>query len=231
MLKINPISDTHDTSKEEVNKYKGVFADVYVHCGDGKLPRYMRGKEYVVRCSGNHDWYGDSYDFVKVYTNQIVEIIHDTVFISCTLWCNWQGEKLTLDDLKTWYPTLNDFHHIEGLNHNTVVDLFNSDFKFIKNSIEKYKDKKIVIVTHFAPSKKSIHHKYEGDRANRYFVNDLDDFILANPNIKCWIHGHTHSSLDYKIGECRVICNPRGYKMRDGSYENPDFNPELIIEV
>jgi hypothetical protein len=37
-----------------------------------------------------------------------------------------------------------------------------------------------------------------------------------------------HQSCDYKIGETHVLCNPRGY-YPDGL--NPDFNPELIIEV
>jgi len=34
---------------------------------------------------------------------------------------------------------------------------------------------------------------------------------LDHPQIKLWTHGHTHHEFDYMIGECRVVCNPRGY--------------------
>ena len=44
-----------------------------------------------------------------------------------------------------------------------------------------------------------------------YTINDLSDFILDNPNISFWNHGHTHFPFDYMIGETRVLCNPRGY--------------------
>jgi Icc-related predicted phosphoesterase len=26
-----------------------------------------------------------------------------------------------------------------------------------------------------------------------------------------WLHGHTHGSCDYKLGDTRVVCNPMGY--------------------
>lgn len=36
-------------------------------------------------------------------------------------------------------------------------------------------------------------------------------FILDNPRIKLWVHGHTHIPCDYKISECIAIYNPFGY--------------------
>ncbi len=42
-----------------------------------------------------------------------------------------------------------------------------------------------------------------------------------------WVHGHTHYSFDYMVGNCRVICNPRGYS----NIDNPDFNPNLVVEI
>jgi hypothetical protein len=41
-----------------------------------------------------------------------------------------------------------------------------------------------------------------------------------------FVHGHTHCSFDYRVGQTRVLCNPHGY-----GDENPDFNPSLIVEV
>ncbi|MCY1554175.1 hypothetical protein D9M68_907290 [compost metagenome] len=46
-----------------------------------------------------------------------------------------------------------------------------------------------------------------------------------------WFHGHTHDSFDYRVGTCRVVCNPRGYQNRHGEYENKHFNPRLMVDV
>jgi len=34
---------------------------------------------------------------------------------------------------------------------------------------------------------------------------------MDHPQIKLWIHGHTHESFDYMVGDTRIVCNPRGY--------------------
>ena len=73
-------------------------------------------------------------------------------------------------------------------------------------------DNRVVVITHHAPSKNSIHEKYAHDTLmNGNFYTDLDEFILANPQIQLWIHGHMHDPFDYGIGGTRVVCNPRGY--------------------
>jgi hypothetical protein len=64
--------------------------------------------------------------------------------------------------------------------------------------------------------------------ANGSYASDLDDLILDHPNIKYFSHGHTHSSFRYKIGECEVICNPRGYFPME---INPNFDPNFEIEI
>jgi hypothetical protein len=46
---------------------------------------------------------------------------------------------------------------------------------------------------------------------NGGYHSDLSEFMLDRPGIKLWTHGHTHEVFDYKVGECRVVCNPRGY--------------------
>jgi hypothetical protein len=34
---------------------------------------------------------------------------------------------------------------------------------------------------------------------------------LVDENVSLWIHGYTHTSIDYKLRGTRVIANPRGY--------------------
>ena len=73
-------------------------------------------------------------------------------------------------------------------------------------------DQKFVVVTHHCPSEQSVHDKYKGDiLMNGGFRSNCDDFISYRPQIKLWMHGHTHEDFDYVLGETRVVCNPRGY--------------------
>jgi len=72
--------------------------------------------------------------------------------------------------------------------------------------------KTIVVVGHHTPSHKSCHPRYgNDDLMNGGYHSDLSNFILDRPAIKLWTHGHTHEIFDYMVGECRVVCNPRGY--------------------
>jgi len=99
---------------------------------------------------------------------------------------------------------------------------------------EFYKGIPTVMVTHHAPSFKSV----DPDFADDYFTNggyasNLEQFILAHPEIRLWTHGHMHASSDYMIGNCRVVANPRGY-MRSGNGglpENRNFDPNHLIEL
>ena len=71
---------------------------------------------------------------------------------------------------------------------------------------------KYVVVGHHAPSKASTHPRYKNEvMMNGAYSSRLDQFILDNPQIKLWTHGHTHEEFDYMIGSTRVVCNPRGY--------------------
>lgn len=68
-----------------------------------------------------------------------------------------------------------------------------------------------VVVGHHCPSELSVAPQYKGDMLNGAFRSSLDAFIEARPQIKFWLHGHTHHNFNYWIGETRIVCNPRGY--------------------
>ena len=84
-----------------------------------------------------------------------------------------------------------------------------------------------VVVTHHMPTEKSVHPRFKDDPLNPFFVSDLE-WIINSRKPSIWIHGHTHSSFDYMIGDTRIICNPFGYARQA---ENKKFNPRLVIEV
>ena len=71
-----------------------------------------------------------------------------------------------------------------------------------------------VLITHYLPSYRSVAKEYVGSHLNRFYVCDLSS-VLNVVSPKLMIHGHTHSSCDYHLGETRVICNPFGYARYD----------------
>ena len=85
-----------------------------------------------------------------------------------------------------------------------------------------------IVVGHHCPSELSVAPQYKGDLLNGAFRSKLDDFIEARPQIKYWLHGHTHHNFNYWIGETRVVCNPRGY---DGHEEIADWFKLQYMEI
>jgi len=85
-----------------------------------------------------------------------------------------------------------------------------------------------VVVTHHLPSWHSVSPAYVSAPSNPAFASDLDALFTG---ADLWVHGHTHSSHDYLAAGCRVVCNPRGYPMRGGGFENPRFDPLRVVVV
>jgi hypothetical protein len=82
-----------------------------------------------------------------------------------------------------------------------------------------------VVVTHHAPSDRSLNPRYADPVASAY-ASRLDA-LVAESGAALWIHGHTHRCVDYPLGATRVLSNQRGY---------PDeavagFDPSLVVEV
>lgn len=85
-----------------------------------------------------------------------------------------------------------------------------------------------VVVTHHGPSARSVAAQYVGNALTPCFVSELPAPFFAQPLL--WVHGHVHTSFDYRSGRTRVVTNPRGYRRR-GGFENVDFRSDLVIEV
>ena len=86
-----------------------------------------------------------------------------------------------------------------------------------------------VVITHHAPSRKSIHPRFADSLLNACFVSDAERLIDGS-RARVWTHGHTHDSFDYFLNGTRVVCNPRGY-VKDGVIENPLFDANFLVEI
>ena len=87
-----------------------------------------------------------------------------------------------------------------------------------------------VVVTHHGPHRGSLAPRFAGDWASTAFINELPDHFFEVPVL--WVHGHTHASFDYRVGGCRVVCNPRGYQTeRMSAPENAGFDRGCVVRI
>ncbi len=210
----------------------------------------MQFKE-VIYVLGNHEHYKGKFrqskdklltafaDCPNVHVLEKDARVFDGVaFIGATLWTSMDNMnpflmmdvRNNMNDYKTIrHGPISEPWKCKLQPMDTVEDHINA-VHYIFEEIDKQKEagNKIVVVTHMAPSWRSIDDKFKTDSMNGAYVSNLDNKIIeANPQI--WFHGHTHVSLDYMIEGTRIVCNPRGYDT--GSDLNPDFDKLLDIEI
>ena len=213
------------------------------------LKRVSDDFPHVIYIAGNHEFYHGKWartldvlheecaKFPNVHFLECENIkINDVTFIGGTLWTDMnKGDPLTLHAVR---DMMNDFRVIkkdlEGYTnlkpHDTVVR-HRHMLDYIKNIVAERGDEKFVVVGHHSPSFQSVHEGYRSETLmNGAYHSDLSEFILDRPQIKLWVHGHTHHPFDYAIGETRIVCNPRGYE-NEGYSEDSGWNPNIVLEV
>lgn len=87
---------------------------------------------------------------------------------------------------------------------------------FLNEFLEKHRDESTVVVTHHAPSGRSLSQEPGNALALAASASSLDA-LIEDRGPEIWIHGHVHVRRDYRLGSTRVLCNPRGY------YGDPNF--------
>jgi len=178
------------------------------------------------------------------YLDNQVKVIEGVAFIGSCLWTSFNNR----DPLAMWEAqrNMNDFQTIKKQrseiygDYGRVIDCskltpedtvvrYEESVRFIQSALRTCHDEYFpcVVVTHHAPSERSVGAQYKGDTLNAAYVTDLENLIETYaPQI--WCHGHMHDSKDYMIGETRVICNPLGYH---AVQINRNFNPDLVVEL
>ena len=85
-----------------------------------------------------------------------------------------------------------------------------------------------VVITHHAPTARSIALHFKGHSLNAAFASNLED-IIERYQPALWIHGHMHDAVDLQIGRTRVLCNPAGYEAEKNTTRG--YNPSLCVEI
>ncbi len=199
----------------------------------------------VMMVAGNHEFYqGDINEVTdrlfKSGEKNGVNFLNNTKiefdgirFLGATLWTDFRFQYDDLEYAKSLAPYLNDYHIIKDDNTVLKPERTIAEHNFTKAWLNKELatpfDGKTVVVTHHGPSAKSVSPQFIGDKLNHMYVSELDWLIeMHQPDL--WVHGHVHHSHDYKIGNTRVVTNPRGY-VRGHDVENKQFKSDFIVEV
>ncbi len=144
---------------------------------------------------GNHDYYGGVFPGPKVG----FKFFQGELIAWATLWTH-------LDETANIHKKgLNDFFQIDGC----TVGAWNKVHE--KEAQDLFDLQPHIVITHHAPSYRSIPKEFHNSVLNQFYASHLDHRIMRS-NIKLWIHGHMHEPVDCMIGEkCRVVSNPHGY--------------------
>jgi len=224
-------------------------ADVVVLAGDIHIGRAGVGwikkhfpEKPVLYVAGNHEFYGNSVPAllnelrgavegsnICLLENESIQI-GDFTFLGCTLWTDFKAWANPKEAMLAAGRSISDFNVIRGradwFTPEDSVKLHGQSVNWLKEELQKNRPEKTVVVTHHAPSEKSVPPQHVGDILNGAFVSPLDDFVKES-GVPLWVHGHTHHCVDYKIGKTRVFSNQRGY----AGVVDKHFKPDLLIEM
>jgi predicted phosphodiesterase len=181
-------------------------------------------------------------------------VIDGVRFLGCTLWTDFQlpvrqscgefeadvGRAMAEANIR-----MNDFRLIEVLSParsehrvrerprqlqaSDALAMHWIDRDWLRRQLAQPFDGTTVVVSHHAPATGSVADRYAEDWMTPAYVSELPDEFFTAPAL--WVHGHTHTAFDYVRGRCRIVSNPRGYGLLNSSFENPAFNPVLVIDV
>ncbi len=236
------------------NAKKDTFlADRYRRFLNEEMPKYCK----VIYVAGNHEHYNNSYDDthtrlrrelpdnVYLLENESVQI-DDVHFFAGTFWTDMnKGDPISMQVVKQGMMDFKCIKFGHGIKMDTMYgdsywtnsftpayakSIFHETVENLKQFLVGKENEKVVVVSHHAPSPQSVHENYKSDfHMNAGYHSHLDEFIMDHPQIKFWVHGHTHDPVDYMIGSTRILSNPRGY----AGYEMQAnvFDPNFYFEV
>ena len=207
-----------------------------VHNGDAGIDwaaRWFAGQP-VVAVAGNHEFYGEripgllprlqaaagrsgNVTFLENSEARLRVQGRTVRLLGCTLWTDFwlYGEsgasiamslaaerildhsRIVLDDGSRFLPADARLRHAASR-------------AFLEEALSEPFDGPTVVVTHHAPSPRSIAPQFVGDPLSPSFASDLTD-LIERTRPKLWVHGHTHHPVDYRLGRTRVVSRQWGY--------------------
>lgn len=226
--------------------------DVVILAGDTHLG--VRGVRWaaatfpdtpVIYVPGNHEYYRSAYprllsrmveasqgSSVKVLDNDWMKI-KDVSFLGATLWTDFlltgDQDRAMLECQRevTDYRLIRVNPSYRTITPRRTLTLHNSSVRWLGAALDRCSGPRVV-VTHHAPSPRSFGEAGVPETPlSAGYASDLERLVEAS-GAALWVHGHLHIAADYRVGQTRVLCNPRGYP--DESKVN-GFDAQLVVEV
>ena len=227
-----------------------VDADAVVLAGDTHVGVHgirwaaetFAGQE-VIYIAGNHEYYGHAIPHLTLELRALAETcgvhfldnnavrVRGVRFLGCTLWTDFRacgdlhGSMLAAQQQLTDYQRIRVSPAFRRLHPADTARWHAEAVRWLRRELAEDAGP-TVVVTHHAPSLQSLASVFAEDPLNAAFASSLEG-LVAESQAALWVHGHTHSCADYRIGNTRVISNQRGYPHEPAA----GFDPVLVLEI
>ncbi len=253
-MKLHLLSDLHlNVSRLEIPR---TDADIVILAGDIARPKeavawasgFAQPVLYVI---GNHEFYGGHIDGTvqdlrRLSAGTGIRVLdcdqiamNGVRFLGMTLWTDFMlfgagdPREQAIEQARAFTRDFSRIRLDEApgalFSPAAATALFNRHRSWLLARLDEPFPGPTVVITHHAPSPRSIHSRFADSLLNACFISDMEP-LMDGHRIALWLHGHTHDSFDYAVNGTRVVCNPRGYA-KNGVNENVAFNPELTLEI
>lgn len=251
-MKLHVLSDLHlgfrDFDPPET------AADLLVLAGDvdvglrgmAAAQTWARGRP-VLYVAGNHEFYGEALPRhlrkleaaaegspVRFLEDREV-VIGGVRFLGCTLWTDFDLLGDRREGIDAARSIMNDYRQIRvepefrRLRPQDTEAMHRRSIRWLGERLDADFDGATVVITHAAPSLRSVAPRHRGDPLSAAFASDLE--WMLDGRAALWIHGHTHFCCDYEIGGTRVVANARGYPGEEAAEDARAFDPAFVVEV
>ena len=185
--------------------------------------------DIILYVGGNHEPYGldidESQSLIEshlagdgvYYLENKAATVDGVTFLGATLWTDMNKGASASE--RYVGLGLTDFHVIssEGrrFTPRQAIERHENSLAFLSRELASRADKKVVVVTHHAPSFQGMTERFRRTPVAPGFASDLEDFIVRHPQVSDWIFGHTHIVKTFDVGETTLRTNCRGYVGRE----------------
>lgn len=193
-----------------------------------QLEKFTSVAKHIIYLPGNHEFYTTS---IEVGENELPELERLTPGLRIL----WPSKTVTIETqrflggtlFQPWPP-----HSVitERINDHRCIHRFRPQaaqhFRRLFDFLRQELGPEDVLVTHHAPTSRSVHDQWRGDPSNWWYVTPQLEPLILERRPRLAVHGHVHCHLDYLLNDTRVICNAAGYPN-----EGVAFNPHLVVDI
>ncbi|HEX4300089.1 MAG TPA: phosphoesterase [Gammaproteobacteria bacterium] len=171
---------------------------------------------------------------VHVLQNETL-VVRGVRFIGCTLWSDFElfGDPQTA--MQFAMEGNLDYYRIRDAEGRPIRPLHtlarhHRAVRFLEAAVsQRFEGGHSIVITHHAPSSKSIPPRYRDDQLMACYASNLDH-LVEQAEAMLWVHGGEHDAADYVLGGTRVLANPRGYPI-EGAREVAPFRQDYYVEI